>query len=189
MRLFFIVIFGIEMFAGLYAQSSTNLTEGGPFKVVESMPRFYHPDCESLTSEKEKKTCAERKMLLNIYKNIRYPAQARQETIQGTVVIRFVVDELGFLQDGKIVRDIGGGCGEEALKVVNLMPQPWEPGTQRGIPVKVYYNLPVKFSLGITPGPTSQKQKTSSTNKGTSIKFDLKKKRKKRQRENASENE
>ncbi|MBI5914218.1 MAG: energy transducer TonB [Bacteroidetes bacterium] len=45
-----------------------------------------------------------------------------------------------------MVRDIGCGCGEEALRVVKAMPN-WEPGTQRGRPVRVQFNLPIKFKI------------------------------------------
>ena len=85
-----------------------------------------------------------------IYKNIKYPPIARENGVEGTVVIRFVVDKDGSVDEPKILRDIGAQCGAEALRVVNMMnnmPQKWIPGKQRGKPVKVYFNLPVKFRL------------------------------------------
>lgn len=118
------------------------------FKVVEEMPRF--PGCEDLATNEERKACADKKMLQFIYDNIQYPAIARENGIEGTVVIRFVVEADGSIQKAEIVRDIGGKCGEEALRVVNLMntlPQKWTPGKQRGKPVRVWFNLPVKFIL------------------------------------------
>ena len=121
------------------------------FKVVEEMPRF--PGCEDMTaSAEEKRTCANKKMLEFIYENIRYPAVARDNGIEGTVVVSFVVDRQGNIQDAQVVRDIGGGCGAEALRVVNMMnslPQRWAPGKQRGRAVKVLFNLPVKFKLEV----------------------------------------
>lgn len=122
------------------------------FKVVEDMPRF--PGCEELGTKEEKKACSQAKMLEFIYSNIRYPAMARDNNISGTVVIRFVVDEDGSIGNGEIVRDIGGDCGKEALRVVNLMndlPERWTPGKQRGRAVPVYFNLPVKFVLRVDP--------------------------------------
>ena len=121
------------------------------FKVVEEMPRF--PGCEEMTaSAEEKRMCANQKMLEFIYENIRYPAVARDNGIEGTVVVSFVVDQKGYINDAQVVRDIGGGCGTEALRVVNMMndlPKRWAPGKQRGRPVKVLFNLPVRFKLEV----------------------------------------
>lgn len=118
------------------------------FKVVEEMPRF--PGCESEGTLAEKKACADQKLLQFIYANIAYPSIARENGVEGTVVIRFVVNEKGLVSDSQILRDVGAGCGDEALRVVNLMnnmPERWTPGRQRGRAVKVYYTLPVKFVL------------------------------------------
>lgn len=122
------------------------------FKVVEDMPRF--PGCEDLATTDEKKACSQAKMLEFIYQNIRYPSIARDNNISGTVVIRFVVTENGTIEDAEIVRDIGGDCGTEALRIVNMMnnlPERWTPGKQRGRKVPVYFNLPVKFVLRVDP--------------------------------------
>ncbi len=118
------------------------------FKVVEEMPRF--PGCENLATTEERRACADKKMLQFIYDNIQYPAIARENGIEGTVVVRFVVEADGSIKQAEVVRDIGGRCGEEALRVVNMMnklPQKWTPGKQRGKPVRVWFNLPVKFIL------------------------------------------
>lgn len=118
------------------------------FKVVEQMPRF--PGCEDKGTEKEKEDCAKTKMLEYIYKNLKYPAIARENGVEGQVVLQFVVDKDGSIADTKIVRDIGAGCGSAAESVVNgmnNMGQKWTPGKQRGRPVRVLYTLPVKFKL------------------------------------------
>lgn len=118
------------------------------FKVVEDMPRF--PGCEAMASVDEKKACSQEQLLAFIYKNIKYPPMARDNNVEGTVVVRFVVTETGAIEDAEVLRDIGAGCGEEALRVVNLMndlPERWTPGKQRGRSVPVYFNLPVKFVL------------------------------------------
>jgi periplasmic protein TonB len=114
------------------------------FKVVEDMPRF--PGCEDTANKDERKKCAEQKMLEYIYKNIKYPAIARENGVEGTVVITFVVETNGSITDATIARDIGATCGQEALRVVNMMPK-WIPGKQRGNAVRVQFNLPVKFKL------------------------------------------
>ncbi len=78
--------------------------------------------------------------------NIKYPSIARENNIAGTVYIGFVVNTDGSIQDVTIKRGVGGGCSEEALHVVNMMPK-WKPGRQQGRPVRVSYTLPVKFHL------------------------------------------
>ncbi len=116
------------------------------FVIVEEMPRF--PGCEDRDlAKKERYECATNLMLKFIYDHIRYPEIARQNGIEGTVYIKFVVETDGAISQATIARDIGGGCGTEALRVVGLMPK-WLPGLQRGRAVRVQFSLPVKFKLG-----------------------------------------
>ncbi len=118
------------------------------FVIAEDMPRF--PGCENLGSKKEKEECAQKKMLEFIYANIKYPPIARENGVEGTAVVTFVVEKDGSVKDVKVVRDIGAGCGDEALRVVELMNKKslkWTPGKQRGKAVRVQFNLPVKFKL------------------------------------------
>ncbi len=79
-------------------------------------------------------------------KNIRYPDGAARNNIQGRVVAKFVVNEDGTLSDVQIVRGIGAGCDDEAVRVIKAMPA-WKPGKQNGKPVRVYYTLPITFKL------------------------------------------
>lgn len=81
-----------------------------------------------------------------ISENLRYPQQAREIGTQGLVYVTFVVERDGSLTDIKILRDIGAGCGEEAVRIVKTMPK-WTPAKQRGKAVRMQFNLPVKFSL------------------------------------------
>ena len=71
---------------------------------------------------------------------------ARESGIEGTVFVTFVIERDGSVTDVKILRGIGGGCDEEALRVVRNMPK-CEPGKQRGKPVRVQFNMPIKFTL------------------------------------------
>ena len=114
------------------------------FKVVEDMPTF--PGCEDVSNKAERKQCADKKMLEFIYKNIKYPAIARENGVEGMVVIQFVVEKDGSISQPKIARDIGAQCGDEAMRIVKQMPK-WNPGKQRGRAVKVQFNLPVRFKL------------------------------------------
>ncbi|MEK7255733.1 MAG: energy transducer TonB, partial [Bacteroidota bacterium] len=117
---------------------------GAIFIIVEDKPAF--PGCENVVNKKEREICADTKLLQYLYGNIKYPTIARENGVEGTVVIRFVVEKDGSISAAQIVRDIGAGCGQEALRVVNTMPK-WNPGKQLGRPVRVQFNLPVKFKL------------------------------------------
>ena len=78
--------------------------------------------------------------------NIKYPQLARENNITGRVFVTFVVEKDGSVTNVRVLRDIGGGCGQEAVRIVKAMPK-WTPGKQRGKAVRVQYNLPVNFSL------------------------------------------
>jgi len=80
-------------------------------------------------------------------KNLKYPTQARRMGIEGTVYVVFVVNTDGSVQDVELLRGIGGGCDEEALRVVSGAPK-WSPGKQRGRPGRVRMRLPIRFKLG-----------------------------------------
>ena len=87
-------------------------------------------------------------MFAFIQRNIRYPEEAKRSGIEGRVFVTFVVEKDGQVSNAKILRDIGGGCGEEAIRVVNIMPK-WLPGSLRigGEPARMQFNLPVMFKL------------------------------------------
>ena len=78
--------------------------------------------------------------------NIKYPQMAKESGIQGTVYVTFVVERDGSVTDVRVLRGIGGGCDDEAIRVVKLMPR-WNPGKQRGKAVRVQFNVPIKFTL------------------------------------------
>jgi periplasmic protein TonB len=101
------------------------------FSFVEKFPEFPGGEME---------------MLRFIAENIRYPSAASANNIQGLVVLQFTVDAQGRIEDIAILKDIGGGCGDEAVRIVKSMPL-WIPGEQNGLPVAVRYTLPVHFKL------------------------------------------
>lgn len=140
------------------------------FMVVEEMPRF--PGCEDSGDLISKSVCSKEKLLEYIYTNLKYPVEAKTNGIEGTVVIQFVVDDEGAVTNAKVVRDIGAGCGQAALDVVNSMTEMtydtittfdestyvetvnvithrelWRPGYQRGKAVNVLYTLPINYKL------------------------------------------
>lgn len=130
-------------------EEPADITIEKTFIHVEQMPRF--PGCEEYEGNNDaKKVCADQRLLAFIYDNIKYPSMARENNIEGTAVISFVINKKGLVEDIKVLRDPGGGCGKEAariIKMMNKMSENWTPGKQRGRAVKVRYNLPVKFRL------------------------------------------
>ena len=107
------------------------VTETPIFVVVDKMPSF---------------PGGEQKMLEYIYGRINYPPIAKENGIEGRCVISFVVMEDGNIQDIAIERDIGGGCAEEVVRVIESMPT-WNAGEQNFKKVRVRFNLPIKFTL------------------------------------------
>lgn len=110
---------------------SSAYTGEDPYTFVEQMPAY---------------PGGEQKMAEFLKKNIVYPQTAKESGIQGTVYISFVVTKEGKVKGAKVIRGIGGGCDQEALRVVKAMPD-WKPGKQAGKAVPVEFNLPVKFTL------------------------------------------
>ncbi len=88
----------------------------------------------------------EEKLYEFLGKNLKYPAIAKESNIQGKVYVQFVVWTDGSIRDVTVLRGIGGGCDEEATRVVKMMPN-WTPGEQMGKAVAVRYRLPIKFTL------------------------------------------
>ena len=108
-----------------------DIQEAEIFTIVEEMPDF---------------PGGTQKLADYLAKNIKYPQMARESGIQGRVFISFVVEPDGSVSNVNVMRSLGGGCDEEAVRVVKSMPK-WKPGKQRGKPVRVSYILPVNFKL------------------------------------------
>ena len=101
------------------------------FKVVEQNPMFKD---------------GEGAMFKFLNEHIKYPSVAIENGIEGTVYVNFTVWKDGTIRDVKIVRGIGGGCNDEALRVVAMMPA-WMPGKQNGKAVNVSFTIPIKFKF------------------------------------------
>ena len=114
------------------------------FRTPEQMPKF--SDCAGDTERKQGMSCDSKEMIQFIFENIEYPREAIAQGIDGIVVVKFIVEKDGTLTDPEIVREIGGGCGEAAVRVVKKM-KPWVPGKQDGELVRTGFYLPVKFQL------------------------------------------
>lgn len=119
-----------------------------PVLFAERMPVFGQ-ECFDL-AEDERKLCSDRALLGFVQSRVKYPALARENGIQGTVVISFTVEKDGTISDVSPARKVPAGCTESALKAVVAINEEgarFKPGIQGGRPVRVRYNLPVKFRL------------------------------------------
>ena len=85
-------------------------------------------------------------LLAYFKRNLRYPELARQHGLEGMVVTEFVVDKHGLVKDAKVIKKLGAGTDEEAMRLLNAMPA-WAPGRHNGNLVNVQYILPIRFSL------------------------------------------
>lgn len=124
---------------------------GGPgdvFNRVEKMPEF---------------PGGGKAMFKYLATELKYPEEARDLRIQGAVYVAFTVDTNGSIVDALVMRGIGGGCDEEALRVVNGMPR-WEPGMQNGEAVKTKYRMPIRFLLNEDP-PEDRRSKRRKRSK------------------------
>ncbi len=102
-------------------------------------------DCENENAE-QRQASTERKYLEAIYKNIKYPALAREENVMGNVLIRFTLEKDGSISDIMVLRGVCEVIEQECRRVIKFMPE-WKPGMKNGKPVRVWYNLPIKFKL------------------------------------------
>lgn len=116
--------------------------------IREEMPLL--AGCRDKPDYASRKKCSDSLLIAFIYDNLRYPYQAWRDSVQGFAIISFSVEKDGTVSETRVVRDPGAGTGAEALRLVNLMNESnarWIPGTQAGKPVRVQFNLPVKFKM------------------------------------------
>ena len=81
-----------------------------------------------------------------IQRNLRYPGMAQDAGVQGKVYLSFVVEKDGTITDVKVVRGIGYGCDDEAMRVIKKSPR-WKAGMQNNLPVRVRYNMPISYTI------------------------------------------
>ena len=112
-------------------EDEKDVKEDVPFIFVDKMPEF---------------PGGTKALLQFLASKIKYPEYAKEAGIQGRVYLNFVVEKDGSITNVTVLRPVGGGCDEEAVRVIENMPK-WKPGLQHGKPVRVSFNLPVKFTL------------------------------------------
>jgi len=112
---------------------------------VDQMP--YFNGCQHLKAgSAEKRNESNQKIVEFVQKNLTYPDSAKIMEIEGVAIVRFLIDEKGRVQNAKLVYDLGYGCGEEAIRIVEKMPR-WEPALKDGHPVSVELELPIRFEF------------------------------------------
>ncbi|WP_229363451.1 energy transducer TonB [Flectobacillus sp. BAB-3569] len=81
-----------------------------------------------------------------LQKNLKYPAAAQRANVQGKVYVQFVVNTDGSIQGVEVLKSVGFGCDEEAVRVIKMVPK-WNPGKQSGRPVRSRFTVPINFVL------------------------------------------
>jgi TonB family protein len=132
--IFFFIFFGLNV---LFAQQDSFLAP------VDIPPLFEGCD-DPLISKQQRQICSNPKIQAFVKQNIIYPDSARLNNIEGIVVVRFSVSAEGKITDIEIVRDIGAGCGKEAVRVVRIFPD-FTPALRNGVPVPAKITLPIRF--------------------------------------------
>lgn len=124
-------------------------TYDGQTKVADAWPLF--PGCENIDgTDTEIRECADQLLFDYIHSNLKYPEQARKGGVEGTVVITFNIDKNGKVSTPSIAKDLGSGCGEAALEVIQKMIKEeitWIPAQLEGENVSMEFSLPFRFSL------------------------------------------
>jgi TonB family protein len=108
------------------------------------IPPLFEGCDDPLISENQRQACSVPKIRAFINQNIVYPDSARVKNIEGVVVVRFAVTEKGKITSLELMRDIGAGCGAEAMRVVRMMPD-FRPALRNGQPVATKMTLPIRF--------------------------------------------
>lgn len=121
-------------------------------ELIEASPAVAAQDADSkvydmnLVESAPEFNGGQRELNKYISNNIKYPAAARQNNIQGKVYLSFIVEKDGSINDIKVKQGIGSGCDEEAIRVLRSSPK-WKPGMIKGSAVRTYCILPVTFQL------------------------------------------
>lgn len=109
----------------------SELTAKDTFDLVDQMPEF---------------PGGQEAMMRFLSSKLNYPAKARENNIQGRVILQFVINKEGFLSDTEVLKSVNEDLENEAIRVVEMMPN-WIPGKQDGVPVAVRFTLPIVFKL------------------------------------------
>lgn len=120
-------------------------TEVFNYSIVETQPIY--PGCGELEDKSEKYNCFESEIMELVKDNFTYPDYAKENEIEGRVIVSFVVSKSCKIKDIKVLRGVHESLDQEAVRLVSLIPQMAKPALQRGVPVPVSFVLPVTFKL------------------------------------------
>lgn len=123
----------------------TNIINTDSIYTLTDVPPLFEGCNDPLISVKQRQACSQNELAAFIGKNIQYPDSAKAKNIEGIVLVRFVVDAQGNISQTELMRDIGEGCGREALRIIRLIP-PFTPAENKGQPVACYLTLPIRFT-------------------------------------------
>ena len=149
-----LVVLGLALCSALAAQAPHEVEVGeradeatGERIVLRPTIPAYFPGCGHFPEgTDEKSECSAGKLMHYIARNLRYPDEAREERIEGVTMLSFVILASGEVGEVTVLRDIGGGCGAEARRIIEAMPQ-WQPAIFKGQEVATQFTLPITFGL------------------------------------------
>jgi TonB family protein len=150
MKHFFLLLF-ISLTTLVNAQNTNDTTI---YQVTDRMASFEGCDYEWY-SEKQQDSCRMVNLMRFMSNNLRYPQEAKEKNVSGRVVVKFVVEKDGSVSNATVLKDIGSGCGAEALRIINGINEvkiKWHPGLIKGKTVRSFFVLPVVFKLQEDPG-------------------------------------
>jgi len=136
------------------AEDKMKPDKNGVYQIVEEMPEF---------------PGGEKGLMEYASNNVKYPKEAKNKNIAGRVFVSFIVEKDGSINEVKVLRGIGGGCDEEAVRVIKSMPK-WKPGKQNGEPVRVNFQMPFVFKLDESTASKNGLVNTTYKGVGTGMK-------------------
>lgn len=134
-----------ELVVDMNDNANTEIVEYAPVEVKEEAAEV-EEEIFVFVEQNPEFVGGEAALYAYLRENIKYPTLARENNIEGKVFVQFVVEKNGSISNVKILKDIGSGCGAEAVRVVKAMPK-WNPGKQRGNAVRAQFSLPISFKL------------------------------------------
>lgn len=145
---FFLLLISLSLVGQDVADTTVyHVADVQPYPMFKSCNSAVHAGWNTDSS----RVCGENQLFAILAQNIRYPEEARNNNLQGTVVVSCIVEpESGRMSSLKLLKDIGGGCGNEALRVLKALDTlglRWQPGILNGKAVRVQHALPIRFKL------------------------------------------
>ena len=131
-----------------WAQAPHDMAASAPARIVlrPTIPAYFPGCTNEPEASEEKADCSAGRLMSYIANTLRYPDAAREDKLEGVVMLSFVVSDSGAIEEVRVLRDIGGGCGAEAQRVIEAMPR-WQPAIFKGEQVRTQFTLPITFGL------------------------------------------